>query len=143
MASTEQERDIENGFKQWKFVHGLIKSMVHNTLRCIVYLRLTPEKVPYIKCMRDVKDEKLRRIYVSFVKAIEEHQRIRHNDKKISIMAFQMLMTIFDTDHTYKKLVYDMISKYENLTKEEIDKFEETEIPTKVRKENFVVQKMR
>lgn len=139
------DEEIKSAFRQWKFVHVLLKSMVMNTARCIYYLRLTPENIPYVTCLANVKDKKLKRIYAATLKALDDwfdkRARSRIKEKEIYKVAFQILMTVPNYDYCYKELLQMALDNIENMTDSDIQEYQDKEVATNIKPQTFRLDK--
>lgn len=132
--------EMKKGINQWKFVHGLLKSMVMNTIVSMVYVRQTPDGDVYIKKASDIKSELVKRCYIALNKSLEmvEGKYGFNGGRKTQIItAMQMLCTIADNDHVYRELATTFASKLMNMTESEMKEFEDAEGQMNVPKHTF------
>lgn len=135
---------IQKAFNQWKFVHGLIKSMVLNTITSMVYLRQSPDGEVYITKCDDLRDYDCKVVYVAFMKAFDvlKHKYGFKGGREQQVkIAFNTMMTIPNSDRVYRNFLGDFVSQIRSLTPEEIEAFEENEKGITVEPQQFMAIK--
>lgn len=145
---SDEEPINKKACNQWKFTHGLIKSMIMNTLTAMDYIRRTPDGVASLFQMKHLKRELTRRAYASFMIGYDDWGKdtgidTNQGTHKLVKKGVQMIITVMETDHVYNKLASYIVTRFQTLSEEDLKKFEETEIPFKEIKHNFVFRKTR
>jgi hypothetical protein len=135
---------VTGAFNQWKFVHGLLKEMVQNTITSMVYVRQVPDGVAYISSGKDLQDAELKRTYFAFTEAFKKLKTsygFKEGKAQQVMIAMQTMMTIANFDRVYRDFVIDFNHNIRNLTPEQIATLEKEELPTNVPMHNFVVKR--
>jgi hypothetical protein len=141
----KKEESTENrAFNQWKFVHGLLKTMIRNTLTSMQYIRYTPDGAAELYKVKNMRYPLLRKIYVAFMlgyddwakdRGIDISQGTHYQIKK----GFQMCITMIESDHIYHKLVEFMYKRFNTLTEKNIEDYAIKELKQKPeKKEDFM-----
>jgi hypothetical protein len=145
---TEQDLtkpQVNSGFQQWKFVHGLLKEMVLNAIVSMNYLRLAPSNVKYYNCADDIKKKELKKFYVAFMKsfdATKDKYGVMSNTREETIKrAFQMVMTIADNDHVYGGMAQQFIENLQTINDIDVEEYARNEkLLGHIQPQNFVMK---
>lgn len=120
---------------KWHFIHGLVKSMVMNSLS-YASLLFRDEKSPLVRKIEDIKSHDLQLRYAAMVRAFDINKKNMPNVRLFG--AINILFSVCDEDHIYETFIV----KYD----EELDKLKQKDISglrhdIKVAKEQYEREK--